>query len=159
MKTKKFLMFLIIEILILCLVCAYFLISSSDIYRWYVGNTNFIKQNKNCDLQKEACSVVLEDGSRVTLSINPRPIPLMKPIELVVKTKNINLDNLNLKVYATNMNMGLIEKSLNKTAKNTYKGKITLPTCIVGNMIWNVNIIANKPTKSIGATFEFKTGK
>ncbi len=159
MKTKKFLMLLTVEILILLSICAYFLISSSDIYRWYVGNTDFVKQNKNCDLQKEACSVILEDGSDVTLSINPRPIPLMKPIELTVKTKNINLDNLKLKVYATNMNMGLIEKSLTKRGKNTYKGEITLPTCIVGNMIWNVNIIANKPTKSIGATFEFQTGK
>lgn len=159
MKTKKFLILLIIEVFILCIICAYFLISSSDIYRWYVGNTNFIKQDKNCDLQKEACSVILEDGSDIILSINPRPIPLMKPIELTVKTKGINLDNLKLKVYATNMNMGLIEKSLSKTTKNIYKGKITLPTCIVGNMIWDVNIIANKPTKSIGATFEFKTGK
>ena len=159
MKTKKFLTLLIIEAFILCIVCAYFLISSSDIYRWYVGSTNFTKQDKNCDLQEEACSVTLEDGSDITLSINPRPIPLMKPIELSVKTKGINLDSLKLKVYATNMNMGLIEKSLGKTAKNSYEGRITLPTCIVGNMIWNVNIIANKPTKSIGATFEFKTGK
>ena len=159
MKTKNFLILLIIEILILCLVYAYFLINSSDIYKWYVGNTDFIKQNKNCDLQKEACSVTLKDGSNITLSINPHPIPLMKPIELTLKTKNINLDKLKLKIYATNMNMGLIEKTFNKISKNTYKGKITLPTCIVGNMIWNVNIIANKPTKSLGATFEFQTGK
>jgi len=159
MKTKRFLILLIIEAFILCLVCAYFLISSSDIYRWYVGNTNFTKQDKNCSLQEEACSVTLDDGSDISLSITPRPIPLMKPIKLVVKTKGINLDNLNLKVYATNMNMGLIEKSLKKTAKDSYEGKITLPRCIVGNMIWSVNIIANKPTKSVGATFEFKTGK
>jgi len=159
MKTKRFLKLLTIEAIILCLVCAYFLISSSDIYRWYVGNTNFTKQDKNCNLQDGACSVTLKDGSNITLSINPRPIPLMKPIELSVKTKGINLDSLKLKVYATNMNMGLIEKSLGKTAKNSYEGRITLPTCIVGNMIWNVNIIANKPTKSIGATFEFQTGK
>jgi len=159
MKTKKFFILLIIEILMLCLVCAYFLISSSDIYRWYVGNTNFIKQNKNCDLQKEACNVTLKDGSNITLSINPRPIPLMKPINLLVKTKNINLKDLDLKVFATNMNMGLIETTLNKTSKNRYEGKITLPACIVGNMIWDVNIIANEPTKSLGATFEFQTGK
>ena len=159
MKTKKFFKLLILEILVLSLVCAYFLIDSSDIYRWYVGNTNFAKQEKNCDLHKEACSVTLQDGSNITLSIEPKPIPLMKPIELTVKTKDINLDKLDLKVFATNMNMGLIEKSLKKVNKNRYEGKITLPTCIVGNMIWNVNIIANKPTKSLGATFEFQTGK
>ena len=101
----------------------------------------------------------MQDGSNITLSIEPKPIPLMKPIKLTIETKNVNLDKLDLKVFATNMNMGLIEKSLKKVNKNRYEGKITLPTCIVGNMIWNVNIIANKPTKSLGATFEFQTGK
>ncbi len=159
MKTKKFLKFLILEIVALSLIVAYFLIDSSDIYRWYVGNTNFAKQDKSCDLHKEACSVTLKDGSIVTLSITPRPIPLMKPIKLLVTTKDINLDKLELKVFATNMNMGLIEKPIKKVKKDTYKAEITLPTCIVGNMIWDVNIIANKPSKSVGAVFEFQTGK
>lgn len=159
MKIKKFYKFLFLEVIALILISAYFLIDSSDIYKWYVGSTNFSKQDANCDLHKEACSVKFKDGSLMTLSITPRQIPLMKPIKLRVKTKNINLDKLDLKVFATNMNMGFLETSLIKVKDNIYEGKITLPTCIAGNMIWNANIIANKPSKSLGAVFEFQTGK
>ncbi len=159
MKTKKFLKFLILEIVALSLIIAYFTIDSSDIYRWYVGNTNFVKQDKSCDLHKEACSIELKDGSIITLDITPKPIPLMKPIRLHVETQNIDINSLKLKVFATNMNMGLIEKSLKKLRKGSYEVNITLPSCIVGGMIWDVNIIANKPTKSLGAVFEFQTSK
>ncbi|MFK5882249.1 MAG: hypothetical protein QM482_08530 [Sulfurospirillum sp.] len=159
MKTKKFFKLLVLEIFVLILVVAYFLIDSSDIYRWYVGDTNFVKQDKSCDLHKKACSITLGDGSVITLDITPRPIPLMKPIRIHITTKNINLDKLDLKVFATNMNMGLIEKSLKRVKKDTYEGEITLPMCIVGNMIWDVNIIANEPSSSLGAVFEFQTRK
>ncbi len=157
METRKFFKLLFLETILLLSVGAYFLISSSDIYRWYVGNTNFAKQKKGCDLHNKACSVNLKNGSVITLSIIPKTIPLMKPIKLNVTTKGINLEKLSLKVFATNMNMGLIEKSLKRVKKDTYKGEITLPACIVGNMIWNVNIIANEPSKSLGATFVFQT--
>lgn len=157
METKKFFKLLFMEALFLLCVVAYFLVNSSDIYRWYVGNTNFVKQKKSCDLHKSACSVNLKNGSVITLSIIPKTIPLMKPIKLHITTKGINLGKLSLKVFATNMNMGLIEKSLKRVKKNTYEGAITLPACIVGNMIWDVNIIANEPSKSLGATFMFQT--
>ncbi len=159
MKTKKFFKLLVLEIIALVLIVGYFLIDSSDIYRWYVGNTNFVKQSKSCNLHKEACSVTLKDGSIVTLDITPRPIPLMKPIKLHITTKNVNLNKLDLKIFATNMNMGLIEKPIKRVKKDTYEAEITLPTCIVGGMIWDVNIIANKLSKSVGAVFEFQTGK
>jgi len=159
MKTKKFIKFLIMESVVLLLVIAYFTIDSSDIYRWYVGNTNFVKQDKSCDLHKEACSVELKDGSTITLDITPKPIPLRKPIRLHVETQNIDIDNLKLKVFATNMNMGLIEKSLKKLKKGSYEADIILPSCIVGGMIWDVNIIANKLSKSLGAVFEFQTSR
>ncbi|WP_331775429.1 hypothetical protein [Sulfurospirillum sp. 1612] len=157
MKTKRFYTLLLLEIVALGLISAYFLIDSSDIYRWYVGNTNFVKQSKNCDLHDEKCHVTLQDSSEMTLSITPRSIPLMKPLQFQVVTQGIHTDQLALKVYATNMNMGFHESTLKKVKENLYEGNITLPSCIVGNMIWNANIIANKTDRSVGAIFEFKT--
>lgn len=157
MKTKRFYTLLLLEIVALGLILAYFLIDSSDIYRWYVGNTNFVKQNKNCDLHKGACQVLLKDGSMMTLSITPRTIPLLKPLKFQVTTEDINTKVLALKVYATNMNMGFHESQLKRVKDNVYEGNITLPSCIVGNMIWDANIIADKSNRSVGAIFEFKT--
>ncbi|MCF6172178.1 MAG: hypothetical protein L3J44_00065 [Campylobacteraceae bacterium] len=159
MKTKKFFKLLILEIIVLSAILAYFLINSSDIYKWYVGSTNFVKQDKNCDLHKNSCKIRLKDKSVLELSIEPKSIPLKKPIKLIVKTKNINLKTLSLKLYATNMNMGLIEKKLKRVANNRYETTVILPSCIVGGMIWNANIIADKATKSVGGTFEWTTSK
>lgn len=157
MKIKKFYKLLFLEIIVLGLILAYFLIDSSDIYRWYVGDTNFVKQDKNCNLHTEECKIILKDGSLMSLSIAPRSIPLLKPIRFQVKTKGINTNVLQLKVFATNMNMGFHESLLKKVKYGLYEGNITLPTCIVGNMIWNANIIANKTNRSVGAIFEFQT--
>ena len=160
MKTKKFYKILLVEIIAVLAVGAYFFIDSSDIYRWYVGNTDFVKLPKEeCDLHVKECSITLKDGSKITLEIIPKSIPLMKPITFKAKTEGIELNSLEVKVYATNMNMGFHEFLLKKTAKNLYTGSVTLPTCVVGNMIWDANIIVNKPTKSIGAIFEFQTDR
>ncbi len=159
MKIKKIYKLLALEVIALSAILAYFLISSSDIYRWYVGSTSFVKQNRDCDLHKSTCSVKLKDGSIISLSINPKEIPLKKPIKLTVTTQGIKTKTLSLKVFAVNMNMGLIEKSLKKIKKNTYEGEVILPTCVVGDMIWNANIIADKTSKSVGAIFEFQTKK
>jgi len=157
MKKDKFYKLFILEILALSAISAYFLIDSSDVYRWYVGNTNFAKQDTNCNLHNGACKITLGDGSSITLSIYPKDIPLMKPLKFSVKTKGIKLDKLQLKLYATNMNMGLTQTTLKKIKSNLYEENITLSSCIKGGMIWNANIIANKAQKSLGATFEFKT--
>jgi len=157
MNNSKFYKLLFLEIITLSLICAYFVIDSSDIYKWYVGNTSFVKQNPNCDLHKSACEVLLRDKSSITLSIYPKDIPLMKPLKFLVKTKGIKLDKLQLKIYATNMNMGLTQATLKKIKPNLYEGFATLASCIKGGMIWNANIIANKPQKSLGATFKFVT--
>jgi len=157
MKTKRFYTLLLLEITALGMISAYFLIDSSDIYRWYVGDTNFVKQNKNCDLHDGSCRVIIHDASEITLSITPRAIPLMKPLQFQVRTKGIHTNQLVLEVYATNMNMGFHKSQLKRVRDNVYEGNITLPSCIVGSMIWNANIIANKSNRSVGAIFEFKT--
>ncbi|NOX15421.1 MAG: hypothetical protein GXP61_05275 [Epsilonproteobacteria bacterium] len=159
MKTKKFFKLLTFEIIVISAILAYFLIDSSYIYKWYVGSTNFVKQDKQCDLHKNNCKITLKDGSMLELSIYPKSIPLKKPIKLVVTTKNINLKTLSLKLYATNMNMGFIEKKLKKVGQNRYETSVILPSCMTGGMIWNANIIANKPTKSLGGVFEWTTAK
>ncbi len=159
MEAKKFIRLFVLEIAVLSTILAYFFIDSSDIYRWYAGSTNFSKQNKLCDLHKSSCEVILKDGSIVKLDINPKNIPLMKPIKLTIITKNINLKTLSLQLFAMNMNMGFIKKDLKKIAKNRYEASVILPSCIIGGMIWNANIIVNKPTKSLGAIFEWTNKK
>jgi hypothetical protein len=45
------------------------------------------------------------------------------------------------------------------SAKGIYEGEGMLPTCVMGNMIWQANVVLNQPSQSQGAIFTFKTDK
>ncbi|MDD3344314.1 MAG: hypothetical protein PHR87_12155 [Sulfurospirillaceae bacterium] len=159
MQRKKFLKLLFIEVLIVSLVSAYFLIDSHDVYRWWAGNTTFTTANPECNLNVERCETALSDRSHLTLEIEPKPVPLMKPITFKVTIEDASLSFIEATLFATNMNMGLHTFKLFNKGNGLYEGEGMLPTCIVGNMIWQTNIVLNKPSQSIGATFFFQTGK
>ena len=47
--------------------------------------------DKSCDLQRGACSSALPDGGRVTFSIEPRPIPVLRPLKLSVAVQGADV--------------------------------------------------------------------
>ncbi|MDD2383858.1 MAG: hypothetical protein PHN18_06665 [Sulfurospirillaceae bacterium] len=159
MQRNRFLKLFFIEALIVGLVSAYFLIDSHDVYRWWAGKTTFTTASQECNLNTEHCEVALIDNSSLRLDIEPKPIPLMKSITFRVQIEDASLPFIEATLFATNMNMGLHTFKLFSKGDGLYEGEGMLPTCIVGNMIWQTNIVLNKPTQSIGATFFFQTGK
>lgn len=158
MPSPRFFKFLAVEILAVMLIAAYVLVDAKDVYQWWVGETNFITADPACDLHNSGCDVTLSDGSPLRLEIDPKEIPLMKPLHFKVTTP-IDLPAIEMKLFATNMNMGLHTIKLTKTAAGTFEGEGILPTCIVGNMIWQANVILNQTSHSLGAVFLFKTDK
>ena len=159
MQGKRFLKLFFIEALIVGLVASYFLIDSHDVYRWWAGNTKFTIANQECLLNTQRCEATLIDKSHLSLDIEPKPIPLMKPITFRVTLEDTTLPFVEATLFATNMNMGLHTFKLLSKGNGLYEGEGMLPTCIVGNMIWQINIVINQPTQSIGATFFFQTSK
>ncbi len=152
MKNKKFITILIIEFLVVALVAAYFLIDSADIYKFLNGEVKFSEMSKECDLHKSSCSVEVENFGKVSLEIMPKDIPLMKELTFVV-TSSKDVDSFDLNIFATNMNMGYHKFKLKKIAPNRYEAKGTLPTCVVGGMIWRAEVV----NSNHGAVFIFKT--
>lgn len=158
MPSLRFFKWLALEIVAVILIGAYILIDSHDVYRWWVGDTHFVQTNSTCDLHVNACEATLKDGSMLSFEIEPKAIPLMKPLLFKV-TSEVDLPNIEIKLFATNMNMGLHTIKLSQTSKGVYEGEGMLPTCIMGNMIWQANVILNQTTQSQGAIFTFKTDK
>ncbi|MDD3463096.1 MAG: hypothetical protein PHW07_05585 [Sulfurospirillaceae bacterium] len=154
---KRFYKILFFEFVVIALIAGYFLVDSADIYRWWVGETKLTGADFGCDLHQESCEVTLKDGSTVLFSITPKSIPLMEKLTFRAETKNINESCLELKLFATNMNMGLHSFKMLKKEDGVYEAQGILPTCIVGGMIWQANVIINKPSESIGAFYRFKT--
>lgn len=141
------------------IVVGYYFIDFNALYQSFKGKAQFITQDAKCDLHKSSCDITLQDGTSFQLTIEPKTIPLMEPLTFILKSNNPNLQALKLNIYATNMFMGDFNIPLKNIGNGTYKAVGTLPTCQVGNMQWNADIRLEKLHKTIGARFQFKTGR
>jgi hypothetical protein len=138
------------------LVLGYLAWDADAIYEWLSGDVEFGTTALGCDLHKEACTATLKDGTPVTLSIAPRPIPVMEKLRFAVTADALKQDRLKVEMYGLNMNMGRYSYTLRRDANGTYRGEGMIPSC-VGEMQWRANIIAELPTKRIGTYFTFTT--
>jgi hypothetical protein len=152
LKNKKFLTILFLEFLVVAGIAGYFLIDSADIYKFIAGDIKFYEMNKDCDLHKTSCSVEVPNFGKITFDITPKDIPLMKELTFKV-TSSVDVDEFDMNIFATNMNMGYHQFKLKKIADKTYEAKGILPTCVVGGMIWRAEVINGRK----GAVFIFKT--
>lgn len=156
---KRFWKLLFLEIIVVSCVGGYFLIDSHDVYRWWAGDTHFVSAPSTCNLHQDSCTVRLKNNLELTFEINPKPIPLMKPLQFRAYVNTIELPFIEIKLFATNMNMGFHTFKLYAKGDGLFVGEGMLPTCVVGNMLWQANLVIDKPQESIGATFYFKTDK
>lgn len=142
---------------ILAIVLGYFLVDFNNLYQSFKGEAKFTVQDKTCNLHEGSCKIKIADGTSFELSVEPKAIPLMKPLTFLLKSNNPNLENLHLNIYATNMFMGEFNLPLKNLGNGNYEAKGTLPTCPVGDMQWNADIRVEKLNETIGARFQFKT--
>lgn len=143
---------------VIALVAGYFLIDFNSIYKKIKPENSFITQSSDCNLHKKECRVVVDENSSFTLEIFPKPIPLMKKLRFQIKSEDKSIENLTIKVYTTNMFMGEFSHKLKKIEDGVFEAYVTLPSCKVGNMKWNVDLEKSGFSKSTGARFQFKTG-
>jgi len=61
MLTPRWLKWLFAEIIAVLFITAYVLIDASDVYAWWVGDTDFAYVSTPCDLHQHACSVAHSD--------------------------------------------------------------------------------------------------
>jgi hypothetical protein len=134
-------------------------IDGTTLERWLDGEVHFAYPSPECDLSTSPCRILLADGSTMELDIHPRGIPLMTPLSLSLRTTGIQTATLPLKIYATNMDMGVHRFTFTQEEEGYYTAKGILPTCIAGNMQWHGEVTLEKQFqgKRIGAQFRFKT--
>jgi hypothetical protein len=158
MKNSRFYTILAIELVAVIAVGLYFFVGSADIYKFIAGNTKFYHNQHMCDLHEGPCSIEVEKKGLLTLEIEPKTIPLMKPLIFKVTTsQELQLDELDLTIFATNMNMGYHIFKMKKKSDKTYQAEGILPACIVGKMTWRAEVVMNHLTQSLGAVFTFQT--
>lgn len=144
-------------VVILSITIGYFTIDFNGLYQSFKGDAKFITQSPECDLHLSSCQIEVQDGTNFELSVEPKTIPLMKPLTFKLKSNKADLNDLHLNIYATNMFMGEFNLTFKNLGNGNYEAKGTLPTCPVGDMQWNAEIRLEKLNETIGARFQFKT--
>ncbi len=121
-----------------------------------------VELDKSCDLQEKPCQLKLPNGGEVTLSIEPRPIPLVQKFTIDVKTRNIDAEAISVDFKGTTMNMGpnsatlkLIQQSNPSSA--SFSGSGMLPVCIRNSMEWQADIYIQTSDGIYVAPFVFVT--
>ncbi|MBE0495635.1 MAG: hypothetical protein IBX45_04440 [Campylobacterales bacterium] len=158
-RTGRFYLLLLGQVLGIGVVLGFIFIDGITLERWLEGEVDFAYPSQECDLRVSPCSITLANGSTMELDIHPRGIPLMTPLSFSLHTTGIQTAELPLKIYATNMDMGIHRFVFSHDGEGRYSAKGILPTCISGNMHWHGEVTLEKQFqgKKIGAQFRFKT--
>ncbi len=110
-----------------------------------------------CDLQRGPCTGTLPQGRRIELLVQPRPIPLLQPLELEVRLTGIDASRVEVDFSGVDMYMGYNRPTLQRGADGVYRGRTILPVCVRHRMRWEATVLA-AGTGSGGYAAPFRFG-
>lgn len=117
-----------------------------------------------CDVNQQTCTARWPDGETLTLNLLPRPIPLVKTLQVEVRVSDKltgQLDGpLQLDFNGTDMDMGINQSRLVASGEpGHYQGKGMLPVCVTGKMRWQAEVLLSGPSGPMRkAVFRFESG-
>ena len=113
----------------------------------------------DCDLHDGPCRRVLPGGGEVSFAIEPRSIPLTRPLKLRVEVKGVEADRVEVDFSGVTMNMGYNRPRLDKVADGLFEGEGLLPVCIRQRMDWEAKVILRTDRGSFILPWRFETVK
>jgi hypothetical protein len=114
----------------------------------------------SCNLSQQACVATLPGGGQVGFSIEPRPIPVLKTLELQASFSGSNVRKVEVDFAGTEMRMGYNRSPLERQSgsDNRFAGQASLPVCITGGMEWEVTVLVDTGKALVAVPFRFVTG-
>lgn len=113
----------------------------------------------NCDLQAGPCSVALPGGGNLGFAIEPRPIPVLRPLRLEATLTGGEAKSMEVDFTGVDMKMGFNRPTLQAVAPGRFSGEATLPICTRNSMTWRATVLVNVHGKLYGVPFEFTTSR
>lgn len=110
-----------------------------------------------CDLHQQACRAVLENGRWVELSIHPRPIEMLTPLQLQVRLGGFEAERVAIDFVGIEMDMGFNRPNLFPLETGHYQGEGILALCTTEAMTWQVTVLVNEQERLGAARFFFDT--
>jgi hypothetical protein len=109
-----------------------------------------------CNLHREPCRVELPGGGTIELSITPRPIPVVRPLQVEATLTNLAADKVEVDFAGATMNMGYNRVPLQLSQPGRYTGQATLPVCVTGRMEWRATLMVESGRRRIAIPFRFE---
>lgn len=110
-----------------------------------------------CNLQREPCQSVFPNGARVSLSIEPRPIPVLRPLQIRVQTEGIDVQKVQVDFRGVDMDMGYNRPQLKAEAAGHYTGTWVLGSCGLERMVWEATVLLETAEGKLAAPFRLET--
>jgi hypothetical protein len=126
-----------------------------------VGNSTtdtlitWLEPDTSCDLQRTDCSLQIADGAKVTLLIDSRPIPMVKPFQIKVKISDQEVQEVAVDFKGITMDMGPNNVTLKHLGAGEYAGKGILPVCVRNHMDWRADVYIKTAKGIVVAPFLF----
>ena len=111
-----------------------------------------------CDLNQGSCVVDLPGGGRLRVEITPRPIPVLKPLDVRLQLEGREAGRVRLDFSGVEMDMGFNQVSLGSLGGGRFAGQGNLPVCVTGAMRWQAAFLIETGSGSLTVPFHFTTG-
>ena len=114
----------------------------------------------SCDLRTRPCTAVFPGGGSLSFSIEPRSLPLMKPLRLNIEAEGLDVDSVEVDFSGVNMNMGYNRVQLSSSTDSalvTATGQAVLPVCVRNRMAWEAKVMLQTERGLLVAPFRFDT--
>ena len=99
---------------------------------------------RDCNLHQQACTAI-RGSAAVTLDIQPKPIPVAKPLQIDVSLKGLSAKTVALDISGLNMYMGYNRVELKPTGQGRWTGQSMLAFCTNQKMEWRVSVVVTRP--------------
>ena len=111
----------------------------------------------DCDLRAGPCTVAFPDGAKVSFGIEPREIPLVKPLGFEVRLEGLEAHSVEVDFQGVDMNMGYNRARLESAGDNRFSGDGMLPVCVREVMEWEAKVLLQTERGLMAAPFRFIT--
>lgn len=138
-----------------------FCIAAVVAYKLNLGAKNAVEllaeSDPDCDLRKGSCSAALIGGGGIEFAIEPRSIPVMKPLRVSVEVSDLDVNSVEIDFVGIGMEMGYNRTRLEKSAAGYFEGSAILPVCVLQRMPWEARLLLESDRGTIMAPFRFYT--
>ncbi|MCG7921497.1 MAG: hypothetical protein N0C83_08300 [Candidatus Thiodiazotropha lotti] len=111
----------------------------------------------NCDLRKAPCVSSINHEVAVGFSIEPREIPLLKPLKLTVEIAGVAVERVEVDFAGVDMNMGYNRVVLQPVTEGQFEGEGMIPVCVMDSMEWEAKVLITTKQGLLSAPYRFVT--